>query len=478
MELGNWSQGKASQVKRDMTTNEHRKCIEILEEDCNDWTNVKWATALRMQFGFVARGDDVHKAQNNNFSQHSQFNFALQTKLNWSKNVRDERQCPFQIILGSMSTTFCLLLSLATCLEVRFATFGTDSKWLFAEDYSHDPDHDEEDDHAPIHSLASYSKQATDRVFQNPVFVALSRLTAGSLGMHSLRKCTASFAKRMGCSQDDIDIRGRWKGNSGGRTSTRCINPEQPHIDAKVCGHLCMEGPIKHCFKPGAEAGPAFFAEHVCPNINKFFPASSKMAETLGPALLWACFEPSVARTRIPDWLVKKVKEAYEDCRPEQFPEGANPIQRVPLVVCKVGEHLCIEELPRDGAAPVGQHPQQQQPQRSNVTHVADHVTAQLHAVKIKMASLEAKIDASYGDMKQELMAQLSVINKNITRLQLMAPRQAPAAARTMVGPRTTTAQLAKTKCLHTLWVECTHGIGGNKAAKVSFCLICFAAIN
>ena len=127
----------------------------------------------------------------------------------------------------------------------------------------------------------------------------------------------STLAKRMGASQDDVDIRGRWKGDSGGRTSTRYINPHQPYVDANTAALLCVDGPIKYKFKEGAHVGPAFFAEHVCPNINQYFPATSKMAETLGPALLWACFEPSVATLRVPAWLCKKVKDAYEDCRPE-----------------------------------------------------------------------------------------------------------------------------------------------------------------
>ena len=98
-------------------------------------------------------------------------------------------------------------LIMAIYFEVRFATFGTDSKWLFTEDCCRDPNHDEDNDPAPIHSLALYSKQVTDRVFKHPVFLALSHLTARSLGMHSLCKCAASFAKRMGCGQDGIGTR-------------------------------------------------------------------------------------------------------------------------------------------------------------------------------------------------------------------------------------------------------------------------------
>jgi len=60
-----------------------------------------------------------------------------------------------------MNTAFCMLLSLAIYLELRFATFGTDSKFLFAEDYSRDlPAKEEADDPAPLASLASVLLEA------------------------------------------------------------------------------------------------------------------------------------------------------------------------------------------------------------------------------------------------------------------------------------------------------------------------------
>ena len=70
-------------------------------------------------------------------------------------------------------------------------------------------------------------------------------------------------------------------------------------------------------------------------------------------------------------------------------------------------------------------------------------------------------------------MHQLSYVNKNISRIQLLAPtQQAPAQngnanTNTDAPPiRSSAAQLGKPKCMHVLWSEYTHGIGGNKAVK------------
>jgi len=182
-------------------------------------------------------------------------------------------------------------------VEVRFATFDTDSKFLYTEEHSKCLSEEEAmDNPAPLASLASCSKQAAAKAFRSVHFVDWVALTAGSVGMHSVQKCAASFSKTMGSTHDCVDIRGRWKGGKGGCTSTCYVNLEQPCVDDKACGNLCVDGAIKHKFKDGAHVGPAFFAEHhACPNTNKFYPASSKMSETLGLLLLWACFKPTIA---------------------------------------------------------------------------------------------------------------------------------------------------------------------------------------
>ena len=173
------------------------------------------------------------------------------------------------------------------------------------------------------------------------------------------------------------------------------------------------------------------------------------MAETLGPALLWGCFEPTIVTQRIPDWLVKKVKDAHEDCRPEAWETGVNPIERVKLSIYKVGELLCIEELPTvdNGGAPVAGAPVQRQPPAAD----QQQQLAILHNMNIRIGNLEEKVDASHGDLKQELQQQQSHVNRNMSRLQVLAPSQR-AATGGNVGPVCpTAAQLGRLKCLHTL---------------------------
>jgi hypothetical protein len=54
-----------------------------------------------------------------------------------------------------------------------------------------------------FHTLLGDNVNANRRVDQD-----------GTLGTHSLRKFSATWARTNGCSPDDVDIRGRWKRNA------------------------------------------------------------------------------------------------------------------------------------------------------------------------------------------------------------------------------------------------------------------------
>jgi len=56
--------------------------------------------------------DDVTQWQKENFKAHNTYpSFAAKARLNWSKNVHEERDAPWQILLvGSMDPDFCVLL--------------------------------------------------------------------------------------------------------------------------------------------------------------------------------------------------------------------------------------------------------------------------------------------------------------------------------------------------------------------------------
>jgi len=117
-------QGRPSRAKRDMKRAEFRKTLRILEmQEGNYDMQAKYPGMMKMQFHIIGRTDDITNLETNDLRHHDRFgDFALQTKVSWSKNVREERDCPDQLLLGAMDTDFCVLLALACFLESRLTT--------------------------------------------------------------------------------------------------------------------------------------------------------------------------------------------------------------------------------------------------------------------------------------------------------------------------------------------------------------------
>jgi len=467
-------QGRPSTARRDLTLAEFKLAADILGEH-NNWNSNRWLQAMRMQFHMIGRGDDVHHMETKSLHVHPKFDFALETSMMWSKNVLEERDCPPQIMLGAANPVFCILLSLAIYLEERFHSFGTNSKYLYTEDL---------DEGARFRRVKSYSKMVREKVFFNAAFRALSSSIRGNLGMHSFRKLPATWAAMLGATQDEVDVRGRWK-KGGGRVSSRYINPHQPYADARVCALLCVDGPIKYAVKNGCGVSALFIHEHVCPKMSEFFGdgEGSWVAEILGTALLWACFDPQM-QARVPSFIVDRVKAEYGVIRPEAFRDDVNPVEKLRLSVFRVGESVVIDELPPvggdDGAGGGGGGYHHDAPpggglQAAGQIQLGNHMSAQLHGINMRLTRVEEQVSSSAGDLKIDLQRQLSTVNKNIKRLQLMAPTTTRRGVNhgnnddhpLLVAARRPAAQLSKRpKDLYSLWTEYTHGLGGLKAAR------------
>ena len=97
------------------------------------------------------------------------------------------------------------------------------SKYLFTDD---------DDEKAPNRLKAKYTKNVREDVWRKPEFVELapeaarvdSNGWATDIGSHSGRKCSAEYAANCGATSNEVEIRGRWKGQKGGRIIFWCIN--------------------------------------------------------------------------------------------------------------------------------------------------------------------------------------------------------------------------------------------------------------
>jgi hypothetical protein len=111
-------EGKAPEDKRPVTQAEFRKTLELLKEQLDDTHKFKYPCMALMQYHLIGRVDDCCELKMTDPRGHRQFPFALKTKVRWSKNVRDERNCPDQILFAAADPQFCIHLALAQYLEV------------------------------------------------------------------------------------------------------------------------------------------------------------------------------------------------------------------------------------------------------------------------------------------------------------------------------------------------------------------------
>ena len=250
--------------------------------------------------------------------------------------------------------------------------------------------------------------------------------TPGSLGSHSLCKFPATWATQTGASQDEVEIRGRWKGKNGSRVSSRYINPHQAFIDAKVAGMLCVNGPVKYVLKDGADLSSKWLKEHVVPRLTEYFGEDSTVPLTLALPLLWAALEPSMA-DKVPTALRDRIRSEYEAYRSatDGLVVGVNPVKKVPLLITRVGQSVSIDEmLPMEDddnddvpAAGVQQQRQQQQfrqQERSNV------VVSQLRTMSLRLSRMETAVDNTATDLKEYVGNQFSIVHRNVNRLVVL----------------------------------------------------------
>ena len=150
-------QGRPSRAKRDMKRNEYHKTMRILESrEGNFDMQSKFPAMLKTQFHII------------DLRSHDKFgDFALQTKVSWSKNVMEERECPDQILIGADG----VLLGLVCCMESRM-TSHQQGRFLFG-------DHD--DDIEPDRVNERYCRVLRE-CWAVPEFIDISLLVRGSLG--------------------------------------------------------------------------------------------------------------------------------------------------------------------------------------------------------------------------------------------------------------------------------------------------------
>lgn len=197
-------EGKDSNAKRPLRENEFRKTLELLKSQDTFDHRYKYPTMCLWQYHLIGRIDDVVHFERNDPRGHPDFEFALRTRVRWSKNVMEERRCPDQILLGSADPEYCLFLQVGIWLEESIRRYPQ-ARYLFC--------CDDDDRSAPNKLKANHRNNLERHVWSKEEFKELEDEDDRDegIGTHSYRKYPSNEARRRGAIPDEIEMRGRWK---------------------------------------------------------------------------------------------------------------------------------------------------------------------------------------------------------------------------------------------------------------------------
>ncbi|KAL7525427.1 hypothetical protein ACHAXR_000999, partial [Thalassiosira sp. AJA248-18] len=323
--------GKPSNARRALFSGEYEQIIEM----CHSLDNKEVATWLAAfnatQYNLIGRVDDTSKLRAPDLQPFTQFpDFGITGRLCWSKNVMEERDAPTQVLFGAMDYRYCALSLLGAWLEHHYSLNPEDNECYFGIGGETDPN--------AIKNSASYHLRA---LTDDPLFVVLG---VGPTGTHSLRKFAVNVARRNGCSKDDTDHRGRWKGDS--RQQDVYADTTIPYVDAKVAAALCKGGPVVYSQKTESGITDQWILDYVVPNMAHHLPRQACIV--LGRALLWKIFHHS--GESLPAGIRSRVMSAYNDLGDLRaaLDDGENPVSKTPIGVAGVDSELIIEEIMGD----------------------------------------------------------------------------------------------------------------------------------
>lgn len=337
-------EGRPTRVKREYSTCEFLKLLEILRDYEQFELRLKYPLITLWSYHLVHRLDDSANFKLSQPKGCTKFPFAIMTKTKWSKNVRTERQCPDQIMFGAEDSRVCIQLWLALYME-EYLEQNADPLFLF----TNNTEKNEKGEYKGPHQVkTNYYNNIRQKVFKNEEFKLLADVVGAveehlGLGSHSNRKFSASYAKLKGALGAQVEGRGRWVGSKGGSIAqTVYISPKDEWEDAYVASLLCMGGAIRYAPRTGLVIPNEFLFQHVVPNIRRKFANDDRFCRVMGLAYLHALFEPALSEF-IDTRTAAKVKAEFVDFFTVEAAE-TNPVVKIPLEIYRVDENLHIAD--------------------------------------------------------------------------------------------------------------------------------------
>jgi len=140
------------------------------------------------QLAMISRLDDTAKFRLPDLKPYTKYqDYAIMSRLPWSKNVREERDAPSQLLFAAMDPWYDTHSLLGLWLEYRFEFLPKDNEFVFCIDGCDDPE-----------AIKDKIRKILVSVLKRDEFIVRAD---GLLGTHSTRKYAVTFCRGNGCSK-------------------------------------------------------------------------------------------------------------------------------------------------------------------------------------------------------------------------------------------------------------------------------------
>ena len=97
-------------MDRPLTKNKILQALKLIARNGSFIDLLRCLAMIQFQFHLICRNDDTAHVTKDTLKRYLQFPQFLTTKIKWSKNIWEERDCPNQLILESMDYNSCAVI--------------------------------------------------------------------------------------------------------------------------------------------------------------------------------------------------------------------------------------------------------------------------------------------------------------------------------------------------------------------------------
>lgn len=473
--------GRKGNKKRPYSREEYFKILDLFREKDDFDHRYKCITMTLWAKHLIHRVDDTCHFKLDAPHGGIEYDFCIYTRTKWSKNVKNFRNCPDQIMFGSKNWKDCLYVHLAVYLEAWLRMNLQTVRFLFTSDMCNV--------NGPSRLNQNYINKVRKTAWENAEFKALEDQVGAEddrqgIGGHSLRKFASTDCKRKGAHREEVEYRGRWIGSKNKSVcATSYIDTDDPYTDAYVAALGCDEGAVCYEVDDGMTVTDEWLFTNVIPHIRERYTNDLRFCRVVGKAHLWACFNEE-ARDGL--CLGSTIRNRYN--QDHENPDNKNPVKKIALEIINTNGRLRIIKVREDGEeATTGDSSNPNTP--NEVSGQRNLNNRQLVAM---MNNLERQMNEQWVAQQQMLEAQrlfiqqqFDVLNNNVRRYggtltsafanQIRQQQEQPINPQERIrldlfgsyGAIARNATLhPRVRDLYQLWEEWTQGIGGRKPAK------------